>query len=104
MFNDHICYVAYVFVAIVCFIKIRKHDVLTFCSFGYSYYSIVNHQGNVRNYLVRNFLIRQIRPLMRPEPDLTGFVENGQIQDLLEPKSSTSLVITSISVIFVVIF
>jgi len=30
---------------------------------------------------------------MQPEPDLTGFVENGQIPDLPElvPKSGTSL-------------
>jgi len=71
-----------------------KHTVLTFCSFGYSYYSIVSRQEMSGNYFVRNFLIRQIQPLMQPEPDLTSrFVENGRIPHLPELglKSGTSL-------------
>ena len=55
MFNDHIYYVAYVFMAISlrCW-SIHMH-LLTVCSFGYSYYSIVNHQENVRQLLCWEF-------------------------------------------------
>jgi len=59
MFNDHIYYVAYV-AYIFCgyFIKMQKDNILSFCSFRYSYYRIgllVYRQEMSGNYFVRNF-------------------------------------------------
>ena len=45
------------------------------------------------SYFVGNFLIRQIWPLMQPDPGLTRFVENSRIPYLPEPKSGMSLLI-----------